>query len=168
LIAYLDSLTGRADLRTLETLLGNLTVTRADIEPACRFARAGYQRNTIKRTDHYELLALCWKSGDSTPIHDHRGVSCAFKVIEGTGTEVRFGITDSGLICPTATSRMEPGYVCAADDNDIHMVANMQPAGHALVTLHIYSPPIEKMHTYAFSRPTVVESGELVEAGGGI
>ncbi len=150
LIRYLGSLKSRADLGVLSKMLGGLRVTRADIEPACVFGVRGYRRNVIASSEWFELLALCWRSGHCTPIHDHRGVSCAFRVVEGVGTEIRFAPTDSGLICPTASVRMEPGYVCAAQDADIHQVANMQSPGTDLVTLHIYSPRIRKMNTYAF------------------
>lgn len=154
LIAYLDSLSGRADLGKLATLLGQLSLTRKDVAPACVFGERGYKRNRISGSDHYELLALCWHSGDRTPIHDHKGVSCAFRVVEGVGTEIRFVPTDSGLICPAQINQMQPGYVCAADDADIHEVANFQAPGKDLVTLHIYSPPIKKMNTYEFASPT--------------
>ena len=84
IIGYLESLTGRGDLRTQEQLLRKLAITRADIEAHCTFGQRSYRRNTIARGEHYELLALCWRSGHCTPIHDHKGVSCAFKVIQGT------------------------------------------------------------------------------------
>ena len=158
LISYLDSLTSRADLKTLQGLLAKAAITRDDILPACHFGVSGYKRNTIAESPWYELLALCWRSGHCTPIHDHSGVSCAFKVIEGTGTEIRFLPTPSGLICPAATTLMAPGYVCAAADADIHQVANMQAPGHDLITLHIYSPPIVKMHTYKFATSEGAES----------
>jgi cysteine dioxygenase len=151
LISYLDSLQSRADLATLTGMLCALHVSRCDIAPCCVFGSRGYKRNTITESPWYELLALCWHSGDATPIHDHQGVSCAFRVIEGTGTEIRFRPTASGLICPAATIEMQPGYVCAADDADIHQVANMQAPGCDLITLHIYSPPIKKMNTYDFA-----------------
>jgi cysteine dioxygenase len=158
LIAYLDSLSARADLDTLSKLLTDLSITRADILPACTFGVSGYRRNTIAESPWFELLALCWRSGHCTPIHDHHGVSCAFKVIEGTGTEIRFLPTPSGLICPVATNLMAPGYVCSANDADIHQVANMQPPGSDLITLHIYSPPINKMRTYKFAASEGAES----------
>lgn len=151
LIGYLRSLRSRADLSVLSKMLGALRVTRADIESACVFGVRGYRRNVIASSEWFELLALCWRSGHCTPIHDHRGVSCAFRVVEGVGTEIRFAPTDSGLICPTASVRMEPGYVCSAQDADIHQVANMQSPGRDLVTLHIYSPRIRKMNTYTFA-----------------
>lgn len=151
LIRYLDSLRGRADLAVLTRLLNDADVTRSDILPACVFGVNGYRRNTIARSEWYELLALCWRSGHCTPIHDHQGVSCAFRVVEGTGTEIRFNPTPSGLICPAATIAMAPGYVCAAEDADIHQVANMQAPDADLITMHIYSPPITKMRTYKFA-----------------
>jgi cysteine dioxygenase len=155
LLDYLEGLESRADLHVLDRLLKDLRVERADIEPACRFGERSYKRNTIGKSEHYELLALCWRSGDCTPIHDHRGVSCAFRVVHGTGTEIRFEPTPAGLICPVQTTPMPPGYVCSAEEEDIHQVANMQPRGQDLITLHIYSPPISKMGTYEFATPSV-------------
>jgi len=151
LITYLDSLHERADLSALADLLSHLDVGRCDIAPSCIFGVRGYRRNTIAASPWYELLALCWRSGDRTPIHDHAGVSCAFRILEGEGTEIRFRPTPSGLICPVGAVRMEPGHICAAADDDIHQVANMQAPGTDLITLHIYSPPIKKMRTYDFA-----------------
>lgn len=158
LAGYLSTLTGRADLDVLERHLLELNVTRHDIAPACVFGTRGYRRNTIARGEWFELLALCWRSGDCTPIHDHEGSSCAFKVIEGQGTEIRYEPTASGMVCPTGRRLLEPGTVCAAEDDDIHQVANMQARGVDLITLHIYSPPIKQMGTYDFA------SGERAES----
>lgn len=151
IIDYLDTLKGRADLDLLQKLLNQAQISRDDVNACCVFGTKGYKRNTVSKTEYYELVALCWRSGDFTPIHDHHGSSCAFKVLEGTGTEIRFIRTPSGLICPTQTTKMEPGYVCAAADDDIHQVANMQEQGKDLITLHIYSLPIKNMTTYEFA-----------------
>lgn len=167
-VAYLQSLTTRADLAVLSKLLSELNVSRHDIAPACVFGQRGYRRNTICESPHFELLALCWRSGDCTPIHDHRGVSCAFRIIEGQGTEIRFEPTPSGLICPASINRMDPGYICAADEPDIHQVANMQAPGTDLVTLHIYSPPIKKMTTYEFATPVSAECADRYAKTGAI
>ncbi len=156
LVDYLSGLHERASLKTLEQLLRSARMTRADLEPFLRFGTRGYVRNVIRRSEHFELLALCWRSAHVTPIHDHRGSSCAFKIIQGVGTEVRFRVTPSGLIEPAATIQMESGYVCSAEDDDIHQIANMQAPGQDLITMHIYTPPIRKMRTYTFGTPTVV------------
>lgn len=164
LISYLQSLNHRADLEVLSTLLENLDITVKDIKRAVVFGQKGYRRNCIASSEWFELLALTWRSGHCTPIHDHRGVSCAFKVIQGVGTEIRFEVTPSGLVCPCGTVQMQPGYVCSAEDAAIHQVANMQAAGHDLVTLHIYSPKIRKMHTYDFKTSAGAEVGNVYES----
>lgn len=159
LVEYLESLRGRADLDILSGLLKEADITRRDIEPFCVFGARGYKRNTIRASEWYELLALCWRSGQCSTIHDHAGSSCAFRVIEGQGTEIRFRTTPSGLLCPLVANTMNTGYICAAEDADIHQVANMQPPGTDLITLHIYSPPIKRMTTYTYgeTRPLVAE-----------
>jgi cysteine dioxygenase len=168
IVKYLDSLTGRADLDVLSRMLGSLSITLEDIRSNCIFGQKGYKRNTISKSEWYELLALCWHSGDRTPIHDHQGVSCAFKVVHGTGTEVRFQPTPSGLICPVSATEMQPGYICTALDADIHEVANFQAPGQDLVTVHIYSPPIKKMNVYEFACPMPEECQDAYKTGGEI
>lgn len=153
LIDYLDSLEDRADLATLTALLRDLNVTRADILGCCKFGGDRYQRNIISESPWYELVALCWHSGQRTPIHDHQGSSCAFKVIEGSCTEVQFAKTPSGLICPTSTNTREPGYICASHDADIHQVLNAQPPGEDMITLHIYSPALKNYRKYTLDSP---------------
>jgi cysteine dioxygenase len=166
LIDYLLSLKGRADLKTLDRLLIEANITRADIESCCQFGTKAYRRNTIASSDHFELLALTWRSGHCTPIHDHAGVSCSFRVIHGTGTEIRFEMTPSGMICPVKATQMPTGYICSADEPDIHQVANMQAPGEDLVTLHIYSPRIKKMKTYLFSTSEGAENCQAYHTPG--
>jgi cysteine dioxygenase len=160
LIDYLDSLNGRADLDVLRSILARADVSREDFGPHAVFGTKGYKRNTVCKSDHYELLCLCWRSGHCTPIHDHKGSSCAFRVIEGVGTEVRFEKTGCGLVCPVKTTRMEPGYICAAQDEDIHQIANMQAPGRDLITMHIYSPPLSRINTYKYAEPADLSSLE--------
>lgn len=152
LLEYLSGAGSRVDLATLDRLLRQLLISRAELGPACQFSDAAYRRNTIARTEWFELVCLCWRSGQVTPIHDHRGSSCAFRVVEGVGTEVRYQHTPSGLVLPVGSVQMPPGYVCAAQDADIHQVANAQAPGTDLITLHTYSPPIQRMHSYPFAQ----------------
>jgi cysteine dioxygenase len=163
LLNYLGGLSTRADLSALARLLSTTHVSREDITTACMFGVKGYKRNCIARSEHFELLACCWRSGDRTPIHDHPGVSCAFRVVEGLGTETRFIETPSGLLCATESVQMPAGYVCAAEENDIHQVANMQEKGQDLITLHIYSPPIRQMHTFQWGECSTSEADNIYE-----
>jgi cysteine dioxygenase len=154
LLDYLDDLGGPADLPSLHRRMTELHITRADVADVCIFEDERYQRNMIRRTDWYELVCLCWRSGQRTPIHDHKGSACAFRVVEGTATETRFDRTPSGLICPTWTKHHEPGYVCASAEADIHQVANTAPPGTDLITLHCYTPPLRHFNIYRLDTPT--------------
>ena len=159
-IDYLLGLKARAPLDVLAKHLQGLDITAADLGAACVFGTNGYRRNIIAASEHFELLVLTWRSGHCTPIHDHRGVSCAFRVVQGEGTEIRFEVTPSGLVCPVSAIKMPEGYVCAAADEDIHQVVNMQGAGLDVVTLHCYTPRITKMHTYQFKTSAGAERAD--------
>ena len=154
-IQELDRAEHRVDLQRIAAILRELRVTRDDLRAAIRFGADAYKRNTVKETSWYELVVLCWRSGQRTPIHDHVGSSCAFKIIEGVASETRFVRTPSGLICPTTTRRLETGFVCAAEDTDIHQVANAEDPEHELITLHIYSPPFKYYNRYSLESSKV-------------
>ncbi len=157
LLRYLDDLGERVDLPTLRRLLEDLDVTREDLAPACLFEKDEYQRNLIKETQWYELVCLCWGNGQRTPIHDHEGSSCAFLVVAGDATETRFEHTPSGLVIPVSTQVRHPGFVCASSEADIHQVANTQPEGRDLITLHIYSPQLRHFNVYSLDTPTACD-----------
>ncbi len=161
LLGYLDGLDGRADLATLRRLLGELDASAAELTPACRFNNEAYQRNLIRETRFYELVCLCWRSGQRTPIHDHAGSSCAFRVIAGVATETRFLRSPSGLVYPGSTAHRQPGYICASREDDIHQVANTQTAGRDLVTLHIYSPPLRNFNVYSLDTRSAQAPGTV-------
>lgn len=155
LLEYLDALTGPADLATLRKLLEELDITRADLAPACEFDDADYRRILIKDSKWYEVVCICWKSGQRTPIHDHQGASCAFRVIEGIATETKFERSPSGLVYPTSSEHQGAGYICASSETDIHQVANIQGEGSELINLHIYSPRLRDFNLYSMDTHTV-------------
>jgi cysteine dioxygenase len=171
-LEYLLGLHRRADLQVLHRLLTELDIDRGDLDPACVFGERGYRRNIVRETPSFELVVLCWRSGQRTPIHDHEGSSCAFKVISGTAAETLFDRTPAGLITPRTTRHLPPGYVCAAEEHDIHQVSNQMPAGQNLVTLHIYSPPFRNYNKYSLETTTIermaVNDDDEFDGGAGI
>jgi cysteine dioxygenase len=111
------------------------------------FDAVKYRRNLIRRTSDYEMLLLCWLPGQRSPIHDHRGSGCAFRVIEGIVSETIYEHATGDLATPAAMRWLPPGTICASRDFDIHEVANTQ-AQQDLVTLHVYSPPLRDVNQY--------------------
>ncbi|RMH28644.1 MAG: hypothetical protein D6693_03620 [Planctomycetota bacterium] len=156
LIAQLDRLEAPADLEWMSRLLRESGLTRRDLGPHVRFEDDHYARNEVARSAWHELVCVCWRPGQGTPIHDHRASSCAFLVVEGRATEIRFDLDEGGMLArehPPAIR--EPGYICSSWDADVHEVVNRSPED--LITLHIYSPALTQVHVY--SRDT--RRGEL-------
>jgi cysteine dioxygenase len=149
LVDYLERLTGQAPVDELRGELAELFIDWAEIASFVRFADKTYRRNLVRAGPAYNLWVLCWRNGQRSPIHDHRGSSCAVRVLQGTLTETLFVRAANGLIKATGSRDFEPGQVVSSLDSDIHQVSNLQAGKADLVTLHAYSPPLAVMGTYS-------------------
>ena len=151
LVRYLDRLTGRAPLDELSRLLKESAVTLQDLRSFVRFDPTHYRRNLVAEGPWYSLLALCWRSGQRSPIHDHAQSTCAFKVLTGVCSETAFGFSPCGQVYPLQTVAQRAGAIVATQDTDTHQVSNLETDGHDLVTLHIYSPPLKLMQRFSIT-----------------
>ena len=147
LVDWLDSINRRPGLKELDNHLSNLEVNLAALKGCIGYADDGYQRNVIKKSEHYELVAICWTPGQDTPIHDHVGSDCAFLIVDGVSTETIYETDNQGLARPINTRHYQPGEVCAAEEPDIHRVSN--DTDSELVNLHVYTPPLHAYKIYA-------------------
>lgn len=151
LFGYLDGLQERPSLAELTALVSRLRIDCDDVAEFIRFSERCYQRNLIKAGKWYNVLVLCWKNGQRSPIHDHAGSVCALRVLRGTLTETTFDFTPNGHVKATASRDFAPGSVVGTQDSDLHQVSNLQPGTDDLVTLHVYSPALELMGTYSLT-----------------
>jgi cysteine dioxygenase len=149
LFRYLDALRERPALDDLVAQLQELDIDCDDVASFIRFSNQGYARNLIRTGTCYQALALCWKNGQRSPIHDHKGSSCGVRVLRGTATETLFTFAPNGLVKANFSRDLMEGEVCGSQDDDMHQVSNLQPNNADLVTLHVYSPPLKFMGTYS-------------------
>lgn len=149
LICYLETLNERAPVEELRRFLSELDVTIDDLRPFMHFGEKTYRRNLIREGKWYELLCICWRSGQRSPIHNHAGSTCGLRIMQGIATETRFELTPCGQIKAVDSTDFAEGFVCSSQDEDIHQVSNLQPPGKDLVTLHIYSPALKTMDTFS-------------------
>jgi cysteine dioxygenase len=166
----LDFYSDRVPLDELTRRLEDLSCDIEDVRDHLVFGKESYRRNLMHAGPAYHALVLCWRAGQRSPIHDHRGSSCAVRVLKGVASETQFEKTREGLIYPSFTRKMPAGSVCASQDADIHQMSNLQ-SGLDLVTLHIYSPPLLVMGKYSLTEPAVGEFADPVfdyALGGGI
>ena len=148
LVEWLDTINRRPGLDELEQKLNFIEVNISALKNCIGYAEEGYQRNVIKKTDFYELVAICWTPGQLTPIHDHVGSDCAFKIIDGVSTETTYNLNNEGLAFPISVREYQPGEICASDEPDIHRVSNN--SNKELINLHVYTPPL---HAYNLHEP---------------
>lgn len=171
LFQELDRHESRLPLDVLNSLLQQLEVDWDQIAPLVKFNTESYRRNLMHAGPAYHALILCWKHGQRSPIHDHRGSSCGVRVLKGTCTETIFDRTPDGHIFAISSKKLSVGYTCGSQDDDIHQISNLEADHGDLITLHIYSPPLLVMGTYSL---TSLRRGEFTDQvfafceGGGI
>jgi cysteine dioxygenase len=161
LLSSLDDVCVPPTRRTLRRMLSDLCLRREDLAGWIAFGEFAYQRNLIHRSSRFEVLLLCWRSGQRSPIHDHAGSTCGVRVIAGTATETIFAASPCGSLYPERSRRRVAGSVSVAYDADVHQMSNLAPAGHDLITLHIYSPPLSAMRIYSLSETTLADHDRL-------
>ncbi len=157
----LASYPDRVPIDRLVELIRQLDVTLADVASHVAFDDEHYKRNVLKVGPGYAALVLCWKPGQASPIHDHRGSACGVLVLDGVVTETKYERGDDGMLRETATGTLAVGDVCGSCDTDIHIVRNDEEQ-RDLVTLHVYTPPLRDIHVYRLDS-TEVETCTDVE-----
>lgn len=112
-----------------------------------------YTRNCIERTDHYELILLCWEAGQDTPVHCHGGEECWVYVMDGKLQETHIQCEESELITESIEilDKGEKSFMC--DDLGYHKLENI--SDQRSMSLHLYMDPIdsctkfdEKLNTF--------------------
>lgn len=150
ILKYLHGLKDqRADLELLQRMLTESKVTLDDVRDYLCYKDDCYCRNLVAESPMFNMLVLCWKSGQRSPIHDHAHSVCAFKVLEGVCSETSYAFSPCGQVVPVRTRDFLKGEIVASHDSETHQVSNLQPEGQCLVTLHIYSPPLKTMKVFS-------------------
>jgi cysteine dioxygenase len=137
-------------------------VDRASLERYCFFRPDAYTRNLIHRDDQIEVMAVCWSSGQRTPIHTHNGQLGWMAVSQGAVAVINY----KWLGCNTPENQNVAGMDCLAGATELDLerrdVQECYPGGpintvdkvqtiHQVVvqgkepalSLHIYSRPID-------------------------
>jgi hypothetical protein len=130
-------------------------VEPSSLEPYLYFSSDHYTRNLIHRTNLYELLAICWESGQKSAIHNHRDQRCWMAAPYGRLQVLNFKLVRKDAskgyceLEPDSHFLLDPDNPGAVDpDEPIHQVLNPASFGGRAVTLHIYSRPFDTCEIY--------------------
>lgn len=119
------------------------------------FAPDHYTRNLIRKTELFELIAICWEVGQKSPIHNHRDQNCWMAVPYGKLQVHDFAVVrkvEASGYCALKSSRtflIEPGSPAEVDPSEpVHQVLNPASFRSRAVSLHIYSRPFDTCEVY--------------------
>src|SRR5690242_5723949 len=106
--ANLDRVAGRLPLPTILAWFGETGVTAEDVANYLIFSPERYVHNLLHAGPSYQALVLCWRNGQRSPIHNHRGSHCGVKVLRGVATETAFRRAPNGLVVPVHSRDLPP------------------------------------------------------------
>ncbi|MDT7809824.1 MAG: cysteine dioxygenase [Acidobacteriota bacterium] len=133
-------------------LLAGVSVGVDELRPYVGFKVGTYARHRVHLGEHAELLVLCWRPGQRTPIHDHAGSFGAVRVLRGVMWETLFEMSEAEGLAYKSAREWMPGRVTGADVPDIHQLGNPEVSGQDLVTLHLYAPALTSLNVYKVGR----------------
>lgn len=144
--------------------------SESEWERFCLFDEKKYTRNLVGngRNNRFGLMILAWGPGQQSPIHDHDGSHCIMKVLKGTLIETLYTAkkedsfyfeSDSSFSAAESDQNevyeksrdiiLETGQTAYIHDRiGWHRVGNESDSLPA-ISLHLYSPPIEKFKTFS-------------------
>ncbi len=149
--------------REVRELLASLSKCTSELATFERFDAESYCRNRIFSNSFVDVLLLCWRPGQRTPIHNHAGSTCGVYVMRGEAIEIGFTASGMGPLIPSGSHAVSSGEVTVSSDNDIHLVANYSSSGEDLVTVHCYSPPLRSMRVFGEGETFFSNYGEATE-----
>ncbi len=123
------------------------------------FYAGHYTRNLIYKCDLFEVLAICWQSGQESLPHDHGGQNCWMVTPIGKLRVRNFRVdarepkmqtcklvaTDSFDMDAARPARVE-------NDEPVHQVLNSREFGASATSVHIYSRPYDSCEVYDTER----------------
>jgi len=132
--------------RSREDYLAAMTQCRIgvqDIHAFCQYGDEGYQRNQIDVSDTHELVAICWRDGQDTPIHNHGDSQCCVRVLQGCIQEQRYerGHHPGDARAVGTPQQLTPLAETTFDSpDDFHRLTGLDASGS--ISLHLYVPPL--------------------------
>jgi len=148
LVATIESADSVPSLPEIFEWLENATISSDELEPYTGFKEGNYWRHRVCRNAAVEMLVLCWRPGQKTPIHDHNGSHGVVKVQKGLMWETIFTYQEDKGLCYDTGRECPTGAITGADLPDIHRLGNPDDSGQDLITVHIYAPPLGVLKTY--------------------
>jgi predicted metal-dependent enzyme (double-stranded beta helix superfamily) len=123
-----------------------------------------YTRNLIYKDDRFELMAICWDTGQVSRVHNHSEQKCWMTVPVGKLQGQNFAIEaidESKGYCrlvETDTFEMSENMPAKVElEEPVHQILNLPEYGQRAVSLHIYSRPYDRCLSFCRDTDTFKE-----------
>ncbi len=123
-----------------------------------------YTRNLIFKNDRFEMMAICWESGQVSRVHNHADQKCWMTVPVGRLRGQNFAVAEidesRGFCKLIETDSFELADCLAAKvelEEPIHQILNLPGYGERAVSLHVYSKPYASCLSYCRDTDTFKE-----------
>jgi len=155
LTARLNSLKSVPSLAEVYELVERTKIGDDEVQPYLGFKEGNYSRHRVMKNEFVEMLVLCWKPGQRTPIHDHNGSHGAVFVHEGILWETTFEYDTEKGLAYQSHRELRTGGLTGSEIPDVHQLGNPDVSGRDLITIHIYAPPLGVLKTYKLGSATI-------------
>ena len=128
-------------IKEVTNYLNNYSPKNRELLKYCHFNNKIYTRNLVFKNKDFEILILCWSSGQIAPIHGHEGEKCWAKIETGKLKFCNFKtISNNPLNLKKGKEIIgEVGFLDGPAD--IHSVENI--FNKNAVSLHVYAKPYD-------------------------
>jgi predicted metal-dependent enzyme (double-stranded beta helix superfamily) len=123
-----------------------------------------YTRNLIYKDARFEMMAICWESGQVSRVHNHADQKCWMMVpigrlrgqnftvdeMDESQSHCRLRETDSFELSDCLAAKVEL-------EEPIHQILNLLEYGQRAVSIHIYSKPFDRCLSYCRDTDTFKE-----------
>ena len=123
-----------------------------------------YTRNLIYKDERFEMLAVCWESGQASRVHNHSEQRCWMTVPLGRLKGQNFAVDaideSTGFCKLRETDSFELSDCLAAKvelEEPIHQILNLAEFNERAISIHIYSKPFDRCLSYCRDTDTFKE-----------
>lgn len=139
----------------MQDILQRLVISPEEIKTHALFSERKYARNLVHKTDRFEIMIMCWNSGQRSSIHDHAGSLGGLRILSGELSESLFEKAPNGMIKSLRSVDYSVGDIRVEETHLIHQISNLQGENRQSISVHIYLPPLVRMNVYSLEDPAV-------------
>lgn len=96
-----------------------------------------YARNLVFRSANVEILVVCWRPGQGSPVHGHGPSDGLMIMLEGEMTNTTY--LPNGQKITTVWREGDVGHTPIGAQHEVKNTSNRN-----VVSLHIYAPPLQR------------------------